>query len=96
MEDEQSFPSTTWEWRRVKIRRPPEAHKGSAAKPHRWQSLPRRNARERLILTVSHRGGPESWWQIESRGRTVRMPGWLSIDELFGEINEGSGRRSTP
>lgn len=90
-DDEHEFSSTTWEWRRIKIRRPPEAHKGSTPQAFRWGGLPRRNPRERLMVTVRHRGGPESWWEVEARGRTVRMPGWRSIDELFMEINEGRG-----
>ncbi len=86
-EIEQPFSSTTWEWRRVKIRRPPEANETVSAKPKRWSGLPSRRPREKVMLTVHYRGGPEAWYQIEARGRTGNFHGATAIHDVMAEIN---------
>ena len=84
---EQSFPSATWEWRRVKIKPPAQGHQDSAPKGHRWRRLPVRNPRDPLTLTVKLRGGPEAWVEIHARGDLGRFPGYVTIAEVVLWVN---------
>jgi hypothetical protein len=79
--------STTWEFRKVKIREPrPEAQHGSA-KPRRFALLPKRDRRSRLTITLAYKGGAEAWWVIEARGRTAAFPGHRALHDVMAEIN---------
>ena len=82
-----SSPSTRYEYRRVKVRRPPEATEAAPSKTARLRRLPPRNPREPLKLTISYRGGPESWWEVHCRGTIVRRPGYTSLDDVMRDIN---------
>lgn len=84
---ENVFPSTTWEWRRVKVRRPPEGHSGRSPKARRFFHLPPRDPRVPLNVSIKYRGGPEAWYEIHARGTIARYPGWVSIDEIMAEVN---------
>lgn len=87
VQTEQTFPSTTWEWRRVKIRRAPEApanQRGEAAPP---SPLVQRNPRDPLTLTLKLRGGAECWCEVQTRGRTFRYPGATAIYDIVEDIN---------
>lgn len=80
-------PSTRWELRLVKIRRPPEAHSGSQTKSGYWRRFPRRNPREPLKITVSYRGGPEAWYEVHARGSVGRYPGYMAIHDIMCDVN---------
>jgi hypothetical protein len=82
--------STTWEWRRVKIRTPPS---GPAAQPPKGSSPPLSSwpRREALTITVHHRGGAESWWEIRARGRVWRRPGHHALEDVLGDVYAGRG-----
>lgn len=86
-EGEHEFSSTTWEWRKTRIRRPPDGHTNSRPKGGHWHGLSPRPIRESITLTVSWRGGPEAWYEIKARGRTGRVPGWLSFHDVMMRIN---------
>ena len=90
-ETEQPFSSTTWEWRRVKIRRPAGGQNGSAPKALRWYRFPPRNPREPLHLTVKFRGGPECWYEVHARGSSGRYIGSTAIHDIMVEINRTLG-----
>lgn len=87
---EQSFASTTWEFRRVRVRRAPQAPASAAAagRSSRWRRFPRRNPRDRIQLVVKSRGGPECWYEISARGETNRYPGWVALHDLMRDINQ--------
>lgn len=87
LQSEQTFPSTTWEWRKVKMARPPEATRHSAPKGRSLRALPRRNRRDPLPVTVKLRGGPESWVELHARGSILRVPGWVSISDVVDMLN---------
>jgi len=88
-EGDHVFPSTHWEWRRVKIRRPPEAQSTAAPQGRRLRGLPPRNPRESTFIQVHFRGGPECWYEVKARGRTLRYPGWVDLHSMMEEINQG-------
>lgn len=81
--------STTFEWRRVKIARPPEANGNSRPKgglsyfkalsPFDWRRRP-------LTMTVVYRGGAECWVEIRSRGGVLRRPGVTSLIDVVAEL----------
>lgn len=86
-EGEHVFSSTTWEYRKVKIRRPPDGHIDSRPKAGHFHGLPPRPIREPITLTVSWRGGGEAWYEVKARGRTGRFPGWLGLHDVMMAIN---------
>ncbi len=89
---EHTFPSTTYGWRKVKIRTPPAGHMTARAKRGRWYGLPTWPRRRALTITVAWRGGPESWWWVESRGRHAAVAGSLSLDDVMAQVlNEWDG-----
>lgn len=75
--------STPSVWKRVKVPSPPEARKASPAGRPRLSVWPRRT---RLHLTIVSRGGAESWWQIDTRGRQWRVPGWVALEDVMAWI----------
>lgn len=85
--------STPSRWARVKIASPPEAQK---ERPRRGPSLSVWPRRTRLHMTVVARGGAESWWQVDTRGRSWRVPGWVAIEDVMAwimqERTEAPGR----
>ena|SRR5918995_6424271 len=80
--------STTFEWRRVKISRPPEATRDSAAKRHRWRRFPKRNARDPITVRIWLRGGAEAWVAVSGRGETNFYPGVTSVYDILADINQ--------
>ena len=84
-------PSTTWEWRKTKIRRPPEATARLPKAARRWYHLPMRDRRKPLTLTISYRGGPECWYEIHARGSIGRFPGYAALHDVMTEIYGGPG-----
>lgn len=86
-----SSSSTRWEWRQVIVRRPAGGQKPVSPKARRFWSLPPRNPREPLHLTIKFRGGPECWYEVHARGQIVRYPGVRSLHEIMDEINTGAG-----
>lgn len=81
--------STTWAYKRVKVRRPAGGQKPSGPQARRWALRAPRNPREPLTLTIKYRGGPEAWYEVHARGEIGRMPGVTSIHDLMEEINRG-------
>jgi hypothetical protein len=76
---EQTFPSTTWEWRRVKIKRPPEAMSASSeASPPAGSLLPWPRSKP-ITVVLKYRGGPEGWVEVRARGRVWRRPGTFAL-----------------
>jgi len=79
-------PSTTWAYRKVKIKTPARAADTARRSRSTFRSLARRPLRDTTTLTVKYRGGPECWWEIRARGVTVRRPGWLALHDVLREI----------
>jgi hypothetical protein len=89
-ESNASSSSTSWQWKQVKVRRPPEGHSGSQPKAGFWRRFPARNAREPLKITVKFRGGPECWYEVHARGSIGRYPGYICIHDIMSDINNTS------
>lgn len=89
-------PSTTWDWRKVRISCPAGGHQDSAPKALRWRFRPPRNPRVPLTMTVKFRGGAEAWYEIHSRGGVGRFPGHVCLHDVMDEINRGGGGQNTP
>lgn len=80
--------STTWEWRRVKMSRPPEADMTATTKSSRWRRFPKRNPRDPINVVLKLRGGPECWVEVRARGEVNRYPGVTSIYDVLRDINQ--------
>lgn len=96
-ESERTFPSTTWEWRRVKMKPPPAGHSTARAKRGRWYGLPTWPRQRKLSVELTWRGGPESWWLVKARGRHGVFPGHAAIEDVMAQVlNEWNGPVLTP
>jgi hypothetical protein len=84
------FPSTKWEFRKVKVRTAPAgdspATGGTAPSPARRK----RDAHKPLTVTVQYRGGPSASWLIRYRGLTHRFEGHLAIHDVLSWLSEAS------
>lgn len=93
------LPSTHWktESRMVRVRRQAEStgleetppSVGSTPRKSGWRGLPPvdlKRAREPLTLRITYRGGPECWYQIESRGRVGRLPGHVALHDVMRAV----------
>lgn len=78
--------STTWAWRRVKIRRPPQAENTARAKRAPITSLLPWPRKRPMHLEIRYRGGPECWVEIRARGRVIRRPGTEALADLWFEL----------
>ncbi len=89
------FPSTTWEWRRVKMKTPPAGHETVRAKRGRWRHLPLWPRTRHLTVKITYRGGGESWWLVEARGSHGVFPGHCALEDVMAQIcNEGRSQPS--
>lgn len=93
-EIEQPFGSTTWQWRRVKVQRRPEgsitARRSRTARL--WRTLPRGDRHKWVTVRIRWRGGAESWWLVEARGKVQAVQGWQALEDLMCAIhNEDNG-----
>lgn len=86
----ESSASTTYVWRRSKLRTDPAPQAARRPKGGRWSGLSRRPPEDRLTITVKYRGGSESWWHVEARGRNGAFPGWMGLDDVMAEINRSA------
>jgi len=85
--------STTWRPTIDKLGGSPRQGPAAPKAASRWYRLTRRNARDRLTLTIRYRGGKEAWWNVEARGSSGAFPGYRSIHDVMREINEGASFR---
>ncbi len=84
------FGSTTWEWRRVKMKPPPAGHNAARAKRGRWRGLSTWPRRRSLRLDIVYRGGAQSWWLVTARGSSGVFPGDACIEDIMSQVfNEG-------
>lgn len=78
--------SNTYAWRKVKVRSPAAGQKDGAPKAPRWFHLGPWDRRKHLTITVRHRGGAESWYEVKARGSLGRFPGHVCLDDVMSEI----------
>lgn len=80
--------STTWTWKRVKIRRPAGGQKPAPRKGHRWKRFGQRDPMQWLTIRVKYSGGAEGWVVIDGRGEKNAYPGYTALIDLVGDINQ--------
>jgi hypothetical protein len=78
--------STRWVWKRVKIDPPLAAPPRTAAAGVRRKPVSRWDPRTALTLSVRYRGGAEGWYEVRARGRTIRVPGHVSMHDVMRDI----------
>jgi hypothetical protein len=84
---EHLFPSTHYQWRKVKLSGRPRPQETSAAQPHRPKPLRARDPREPIHVELAWRGGAESRWRVKARGRSWSLPGHLHLDDVMALVN---------
>jgi hypothetical protein len=77
-------PSTTWEWRRVKIAPAPQA-KSDRERSESASLLPWPRQKP-ITVVLKYRGGPECWVEVRARGRVWRRPGHTAIYDLLTTV----------
>jgi hypothetical protein len=89
---ERPFPSTTFEWKYVKIRRRPgpqgtaRAKRAPKVSPEGRVPNSERDLRRSHHVEVTYRGGPECWWEFRYAGQTVRVPGHLQLHDALVHV----------
>lgn len=80
-------PSTTYAWRKVRISRAPQAETTVPRQGRPVQALAQRDPRKPLSITISYRGGAESWWELRARGVVLRRPGSVCLDDVLSLLS---------
>lgn len=78
-----TFPSTTWEFRKVRVRPAPPGQGTQCVGGASPAKLRPRRAEKPLSVTVRFRGGPEASWLIEYRGVAWRFPGHVALHDAL-------------
>lgn len=85
-------PSTTFEWRRVKVaKRPKGIGKPGVARPPLSSLSPSSGP---LTITVEYRGGSEDWWHLKARGKRWVLPGHRQLTDVLLDVYRGEGYRT--
>jgi hypothetical protein len=82
----QTFGSTTFEWKKVKMSQRRQATQAARAERARRHALPRRDPRDKQTIVISYRGGAEAWVEIQARGTVWRYPGHVAIVDILRDI----------
>jgi hypothetical protein len=86
-EGEQSFPSTTWAFRHVRIGLSPGGHRKQAPQAlRRFWGLTRRPLRESTPMILAYRGGAVAWIEVRARGRTAFFTGDTLLLDVLREV----------
>lgn len=85
---EHPFPSTDWEWKKVKINRAPAGDSPVADGTAPPRARRKRDAHKPLTIRVRFRGGPTASWLIEYRGLTRRFEGHLALHDVMSYLSE--------
>lgn len=78
--------STTWGWRYVKIAPAPQAKSDAERSESSLGSLLPWPRRKPMHIDIRWRGGPECWYEIRARGRTIRRPGSIALHDLMEQL----------
>lgn len=75
--------STTWAWRKVKLRAVPPGQGIASPKatPSRFCLAPKRG--QWLQIEVRYHGGSESSYVLRYRGNSWRFPGWMALADVL-------------
>lgn len=80
-------PSTTWEWKRVRMSRGAAGSSTARRSRSLWRRFPRREPSEWLTLRVKYVGGSEAWVLVTARGETNPLPGHRSLIDVVLDVN---------
>lgn len=83
---EQTFPSTTYAWKKVKVSRGAAGQGTARRRRSGFLRLARADRSRPVRVTVTYRGGAESWWWVEARGEKAALPGHWSFDDVMARI----------
>lgn len=86
------FPSTTWEYRKVRVRRVPAPAGDSRLAETSDRSLRARDAHKGMTVVVKYRGGPTASWLIEYRGKVWRFDGALAVHDVLSSLFSPHGK----
>ncbi len=65
---------------------PPAGQNGARAQRGRWRHLARWPRARKLGITVTYRGGAESWWLIQARGSQGVFPGHAALEDVMARV----------
>lgn len=85
-DDKEPLTSTTWEWRKVKMRRSAGGQDTAASGTRGFRRLRRYPRTEQVRITVEYRGGAESWWLLKARGTQEVFPGHRALEDVLSRV----------
>lgn len=80
--------STTYEWRRVRVRRGAAGKSQAPRSGGRWRRFGRRDPHEWITVRLKYTGGPEGWVLVDGRGERNPYPGYTQLLDLVLDINQ--------
>jgi hypothetical protein len=83
---EQTFGSTRYAWKRVKVSPPPAGQTTARRRRSSFLRLPRADRTRPVRIEILYRGGAESWWLVKARGEHQVFPGCVSLDDLMARV----------
>lgn len=84
------FPSTKWEYRKVKLSSGTAPAGDSASATSTSRSARRRDSHKPMTIEIRYRGGPEASWLIAYRGVVRRFAGHQALHDVLSYLSEGS------
>jgi hypothetical protein len=91
-DNERVFPSTTFAWKRVKVRRRPgpqgtaRAQRAPSAESSTTARSAARSAREPFTVQMRYRGGAGVWWEVVYAGKTHRFDGGWCFHDVMRQL----------
>lgn len=79
-------PSTTWEWRRVRVTRGAAGRSAAGRKSVRWRRFPRLPREKAVTVRLKYRGGAQAWVVVTARGESNAYPGDVMLYDLLADI----------
>lgn len=80
--------STTFAWKRVRVRPAPAGQGDSRPKGGRWRRFPRRDHRDWITVRLKLKLGAEPWVVVDGRGEVNAYHGATQLVDLLLDINQ--------
>lgn len=80
-------PSTTFEWKRVRVRRGAAGSETARRSRSFWRRYARRDPGEWITVRLKWRGGAQDWVMVSARGETNPIPGHRALIDVVMDVN---------
>lgn len=84
--DKEPLTSTTWVWKKVKIRQSAGGHGHSTRAKRGFLRLGRSPRHLPVRVTLTYKGGAESWWLVQARGESQVFSGSTALEDVMARV----------